>query len=215
MSCVFCEIGTPNSELSLLPHNEHIIDTNSFYAIAGRGQICNGYAIICTRKHMYNTSLLEEKQLQELSTLKKVFRALSFNLYGCQPVFFEHGDANDCTRGGSCISHAHLHVLPMPLYRVPQILLNNSAVHFSDEVSAYRYMKKNSPYFLLELSNENIYVLKSRFLPCQFGRQLLCKELNLDSNWDWRTELDGDKMIHTINDYKSHLSTTLCNINQE
>ncbi len=206
MGCVFCDINSPNSDISTLSHNRRILDVPSFYAVAARGQLCRGYSLICSKRHLHNMALHTDQQWEELSEVKNRFRSAASALYGCQPLFFEHGDACNGTRGGSCISHAHLHVVPLPLYSAPSMLIKHNAIHFSDEFTAHQYLRENSPYFYLELSNKEIYVLNSDFLPCQFGRQLVCYEFGLLSHWDWRKKLDSEQMIQTIEDYISYFN---------
>lgn len=43
--CIFCEIEDGNRVKD--DYNRHIIDTQHFFVVAGRGQICDGYMIIC------------------------------------------------------------------------------------------------------------------------------------------------------------------------
>lgn len=203
--CVFCEIEGSNHIEDV--YNSHIIDTPNFYVVAGRGQICEGYMIICARQHIFNMSLLGGEEWEELLKLKKRIVQLVKAIYKCTPLFFEHGDADCNNRGGSCISHAHIHVVPLTLLKVPEMLHKFRLYHFRSIYKWKDYAVKHSPYFYLELSNGQITMIQERNLPCQFGRQLLVSEMALPVNWDWRNTLDEDKMMRTIEQCKRTAAT--------
>lgn len=194
--CIFCEIE--DGDKIKEEYNRHIIDTQHFFVVAGRGQICDGYMIICARRHLFNMSLLEEKEWADLLQLKCRIRQMAKKIYGCDPLFFEHGDADCTNRGGSCISHAHIHVVPLSLVKVPQMLCKFSAFYFDSADEWKCFASLHSPYFTLELSDGKIIMIHETNLPCQFGRQLLVTEMNLSVEWDWRRVLDVDKMKKTI-----------------
>lgn len=194
--CIFCEIEDGNRVKG--DYNRHIIDTQHFFVVAGRGQICDGYMIICARKHLFNMSLLEEEEWAELMRLKSRIRRMVKEIYGCDPLFFEHGDADCTNRGGSCISHAHIHVVPLTLKKVPQMLHKFSLFYFDSPDEWKHFAVLHSPYFTLELSDGKIIMIHETNLPCQFGRQLLVTELGLPVEWDWRKGLDAGRMRRTI-----------------
>jgi Diadenosine tetraphosphate (Ap4A) hydrolase and other HIT family hydrolases len=194
--CIFCEIE--NSTQIQNDYNTHIIDTPHFYVVAGRGQICEGYMIICARQHIYNMSLLSKEKWEELLYLKKKISKMTEAIYKCRPLFFEHGDADCHNRGGSCISHAHIHVVPLALAKEPEMLHKFPLYCFDDPNKWKDFAISHSPYFYLELANGKIFMINETNLPCQFGRQLLVLELKLPVNWDWRSTTDEDKMRETI-----------------
>lgn len=203
--CIFCSINERTD--SLEDHNTHIMDTPHFYVVAGRGQICEGYIIICARKHIFNMALLRQEEWMELRLLKKDIVKMVKEIYHCNPVFFEHGDADCQNRGGSCISHAHIHVVPLTLTKAPEMLYKFHLYHFEEADEWKNFASTHSPYFYLELSNGHIYMLNEANLPCQFGRQLLVKEMELPVNWDWRAVSDEGKMKETIAQYISFISS--------
>lgn len=192
--CIFCKIG----EKPELESDKHILDTANFFVIAGRGQFCEGYQIICARKHRCNFGELTNHEYDEVCIIKKKLEEKIRRIYNCSPVFFEHGDLDLYHRGGSSISHAHLHVVPLEVNYIPDYLLKIGGKVFEDDVSARCYLKHHKPYFYFQNSAGEICIVNSSILPCQFGRQLLVNELALNVDWDWRKATDFKRMIETI-----------------
>jgi len=202
--CVFCEIASGFSNNSCdLP----ILTTPSFFVIAGRGQICSGYLIICSKDHKANMATGSGNKWAELSVLKSLLRILVAEIYVCEPWFFEHGDYSCDKTAGSCIKHAHIHMLPLPLNRLPQFMLKFELTSFIDgcSIESKNKLKSMAPYFYLELSDKRSFAVNAEGFPCQFGRQLAVREFGLEASWDWRNAKDSVEMENCIARYKWHL----------
>lgn len=195
--CIFCKISNGADE----EYNRHVLDTENFFVIAGRGQFCKGYLLICPRRHVYNLGCLSEKEWKELSRVKQILKNKIKQTFGVMPVFFEHGDLDEQNRGGSCIDHAHLHVVPLELKQIPEFLKKFDLYRYNNSDLAKVNLDREKAYFYIETSTGEVAIIYSQFLPCQFGRQLLVKEFGLDIDWDWRKKEDREEMLETIKLY--------------
>lgn len=199
MECKFCSIA---NKQNIETYNEPIIETNSFIVIAGMGQICDGYLNICSKRHLVNLACLEDVESSELEQLKTSVSALVFDAYRVSPWFFEHGDATAWIKGGSCISHAHMHVIPLPLASLPRFLNRFKMIDLSHSTSLRDQLWTMAPYFFIELADGSKYATTQVGLPCQFGRQLVVSEYGIKKNWDWRICPTIDEMHTCIERYK-------------
>lgn len=174
--------------------DKHILDTDNFFVVAGKGQLCKGYSIICTKKHLLNLTELNDFEKEELKAIKNSITSVTNELFGYSPIYFEHGDVEDSLNGG-CIKHAHIHVIPLKLMHIPSHLIDNGGRIFDNEDEAQVFMRENRPYFYIENSAKEICVLNSNYFQHQYGRMLLVKELNLEIDWDWRNYSYGKSKI--------------------
>lgn len=197
-ACILCNICCNEQNLE---YDKHIIDTENFFVLAAMGQMCEGYLLICCREHINNMTLLNPAQWDELKMLKERIRRLVFNTYKHQAVMFEHGDASNTIKGGSCITHAHIHVVPVSINSHPEFLNQFELEFFSEYDDFKNAYRGKAPYFYLELSNRQIIAFQEYGLPCQFGRQLIHKESGLKEHWDWRINPTKEKMLLTIAKY--------------
>ena len=198
-NCKFCDIvSRKNTET----YNSPIIETTSFIVIAGMGQICDGYLNICAKRHVVNLACLGDDESFELKQLKNSVSALAFSAYKIFPWFFEHGDATEWIKGGGCISHAHMHVIPLPLTSLPRFLHKFDMIDLSHNTNYKNQLRTMAPYFFIELADGSKYATTQIGLPCQFGRQLVINEYGIKKKWDWRIYPTIDEMHVCIERYK-------------
>lgn len=206
--CIFCDIALGLNES---PCNSPILITPSFFVVAGRGQICSGYLIICSKDHKLNMAAVSGSEWMELSAIKSLLRILVADVYGCEPWFFEHGDYSYDKSAGSCIKHAHVHILPLQLSHLPHFISKLELTSFidCDNIETRNKLMSMAPYFYLELSDKRSFAVNAEGFPCQFGRQLAVREFGLETSWDWRNVEDSVEMEQCIAKYKWRLNSVL------
>jgi diadenosine tetraphosphate (Ap4A) HIT family hydrolase len=148
------------------------------------GQLVEGHLLIIPKQHGCALADLPPDALGELVRLKTTLVKAIRSHYGTC-VLFEHGARTE-TSGGCGISHAHLHVVPLPAEKDPRALLEVSFRHHRvNGIADLASIEKDCPYLYYEDASGGSRVLYPAFLPSQYMRRVLAKALG-NQNWDWR-----------------------------
>ena len=111
MDCLFCsiqEISNPPN-----PEDEIIDESENFYAKAALGHFVFGYTLIISKEHFPSFAFVPEHLFPELEAFRDNVLDKLHNICHHPITILEHGAMNRCQRGGSCIDHAHLHLMPL------------------------------------------------------------------------------------------------------
>ena len=210
VDCIFCKIAQTAPE-NLPEYDQPIMETANFFVVSAKGQFTEGYVLICPRQHIDSFGFLNSVLFEEFLGIKKKVYSLLMGEYKCRPVFFEHG-AIASKKGGSCIEHAHIHVLPVELTSTsPWMPKNLTGGRTEDITSIFEFVKAGRPYFYLECSDGTVYLYDSTMLPCQYGRQVFARILKMnysDSRWDWRIFPFKERMVKTTRRLRKRIQHT-------
>jgi len=180
-NCEFCsEIQTGFLKIGESEFGRRILnESDNFIVLPCLGQFIEGYLLIISKKHYQSMSQIPHALFSELDeVLERVKRVLQSN-YG-KSFFFEHGDVCNEKKAGSCIDHAHIHVIP-----VKSNILEYLSYSFShQEITALTEIKnqyrKKAPYFFLQQHNDKRYVFKiKQQVPSQFIRRIITLEMGI------------------------------------
>lgn len=184
MNCLFCSIARGGEPIGPT-ENEVLDETAECYLKPGLGALVEGYSLIITKTHHLSFGSLGESQLEAIEAFKNhVTRQLEV-MYGLPVMIFEHGEAGANSHAGSCMRHAHLHLLPSgPDLDITPELCSTSPLH---ELAGFaeldQYSKK--PYLYYERMGKKLVFTPERDLPCQFVRRLIARKLGRPETWDW------------------------------
>ena len=184
--CTLCRILNASEE-ELPAYDRSILQTANVVVIPALGHFVDGYLLICSRKHFYNFGEADATTFAELVKVKRYVAGLLEEVYGRKPAFFEHGPVSDKLRAGSCVTHAHLHAVPVDLPTPPQYVIENlrgTSIGSLDELR--KRGERKEPYFYLECSDGSMFLYDEHILPCQFGRQMIARQVGALGTWDWR-----------------------------
>jgi hypothetical protein len=141
--------------------------------------------------------------IDQFLAVKEQVRVLLREVYGRNPVFFEHGAASTSIRGGTCVDHAHLHAIPVEL--VDPGLWSSECLIGSEIKSLdaiIQFAKTGAPYFFIESSDGKMYLYDGIWLPCQYGRRVFTRIVWDAEKWDWRKYPYKAKAIKTARQLK-------------
>ncbi len=122
-----------------------------------------------------------------------------------QPVLFEHG-STWAMRGGACIAHAHLQLLPIDADLAQEMRTDGlQVVEISDQKEIPRDTKRERPYFYVERSGSAWFAWADEpAMPSQYLRRLAARILGLsDPTWDWGVVVRRDLLRETIDRLRS------------
>jgi diadenosine tetraphosphate (Ap4A) HIT family hydrolase len=204
MDCLFCSIQEISNPAN--PEDEIIDESENFYAKAALGHFVFGYTLIISKEHFVSYAHLPEHLFPELEAFRDNVLDKLHSI--CQhPIStMEHGAINRCHRGGACIDHAHLHLMPLAEDLQP-ILSKRFSFGELGSIGELRCLKEAQiPYLYYQREGLRGHAVQlSQDVPSQLLRRIACQELGQPELWDWRDEPLRDVLQRFTSEYK-HLA---------
>jgi diadenosine tetraphosphate (Ap4A) HIT family hydrolase len=204
MDCLFCSIqetSTPSN-----PEDEIIDESENFYAKAALGHFVFGYTLIISKEHFPSFACVPEYLFPELEAFRNnVFDKLH-NICQHPITIMEHGALNRCQRGGACIDHAHLHLMPLTADLYPTLSERFSFDELGSISGVRRFKDAQVPYLYYQREGLDSHgVGLSQDVPSQMLRQIACQALGTPELWDWRNRPLREDLQRFTSEYK-HLA---------
>jgi len=178
--------------------NRILVESDNFAVFPSLGQIVEGYLLIASKEHHIGIGNVPQEQYRELDSVCQGVRRMLSDSYG-SPLFFEHGSASERKKGGCCITHAHIHAVPVQCDILPEL-----GSYFSySEIESFDPLKeqfdKGVPYFFYESNAGKRYLFEiPDIVPSQYIRQVIALKIGKPERWDWRTCPGIDELLHTV-----------------
>jgi len=201
MDCLFCSIQEMSSPSN--PEDEIIDESENFYAKAALGHFVFGYTLIVSKEHLLSFACLPEHLFSELESFRDHVVDKLHSI--CQhPIsIMEHGAINRCQRAGSCIDHAHLHLMPLAIDLYP-ILSERFPFGELGCIGELRHFKDGRiPYLYYQREGLRSHAVElSEDVPSQLLRRIACQALGQPELWDWRERPLRDPLLQFTSEYK-------------
>lgn len=201
MNCLFCripEISDPSN-----PEDEVIDESENFYAKAALGHFVFGYTLIIPKKHFFGFAYLPEHLVPELEAFRDNVLDKLHSI--CRPPIsiMEHGAMNRCHRGGACIDHAHLHLMPLAADLYPILSERFSFVELESINELRRFRDAQISYLYYQREGLRSYAVElTQDVPSQLLRRLACQALGTPELWDWRHRPLRELLQRFTSEYK-------------
>jgi ubiquinone/menaquinone biosynthesis C-methylase UbiE/diadenosine tetraphosphate (Ap4A) HIT family hydrolase len=196
-TCEFCErlLADPQARKSRPWYDFNVIlETENFVAVPALGSIVPGYLLIVSKRHIPSMAHLPERELPDLDMFLAQIVQTQAQHWG-YPVIFEHGGCSDNRHSaGSCISHAHWHVVPGDRDLMPSNIKFTETISFRDFAQHYNrqlgylFFQRGSKCFFAEVD-----VVRS-----QLFRRELARVVGEPDEWDYLAYPFLDNMRETI-----------------
>jgi hypothetical protein len=143
---------------------------------------------------------------ETLKTTRRVLR----EVYNSDILVFEHGPRVGCYRGGGCLDHAHLHIVPVSLNLIEKMALNFlKALSINDyyrleRISAFERLKalydsQKASYLFVETNDLKRYMTEVNFIiPSQYLRKIIAFSIGRPDEWNWKEKPDYETLNKTI-----------------
>lgn len=200
-----CRLGSEYVRRSNILH-----ETENFFVVPTIGQIgIEGYVLICSKTHRIGLGDISPSQHDELEKLLSLTRHIVSSAYKIEPIVFEHGPRTECHKGGSCLDHAHLHVVPASVDLLSSILplmkrgLNVDSFFMIERTEGFHRFRKvfterKTSYLFLEGADRERFLVEVNFpIPSQYLRQIIASEMG-SLEWDWRCFPHHDSFARTV-----------------
>jgi diadenosine tetraphosphate (Ap4A) HIT family hydrolase len=176
--CPFCRKFLAHGDLRW--YDQEIYRDENFVVVPGLGPFVEGYVMLLTRQHYRSFSVVPEALWNSLLDLRSSARSLVEASFG-ESMLFEHGPG-PLTSGGSCIDHAHWHIMPS----IPGFATELRSRHDFRPINIrdiHRFA--DSSYLLLENSEEQAYAAVVESLPGQYMRRIAAELVGCANEWDY------------------------------
>jgi ATP adenylyltransferase len=223
--CDFCfalqhtqDIGhTPEykRQMKHLPVSREVYQSERFIAIAGLGQITDGYILLLTKEHFFSMAHLPSPSYyEELEFVHNYIVAVLSRLYA-RPIVFEHGpmpvsagagSGVACEGGGSCMDHAHLHFFPIPAqadFMLKRLQEHHSYHRITHLAELQIQQQRNMPYLFFENALQQRWVFDAPAVPSQYLRRLVAEVMNVPDRWNWHQYPEPERLSNTVQRFKS------------
>lgn len=182
--------------------NRILFESDNFVVFPSLGQIVEGYLLIASKKHYIGMGQIPKELYTELDSVCQKVRQVLLDTYGT-PLFFEHGSTSERKKGGCCITHAHIHAIPVQIDVLPEL-----AKHFKyKKIKTFNSLKeqfdKGVSYFFYESNSAERYLFEvPDIVPSQYIRQIISTKIGKPERWDWRTCFGISELLRTIDSLK-------------
>jgi len=197
--CVFCSI----SESTAIA-DEILYETPNFYVVTAVGCFVENYIMIVSKLHLVSMCYIEDCVKGELIELINKFKNVFWKKYGFWPVVFEHGASNcDTNKGGCCVLHAHVHMVPHKLNNWQEIVKKLELTKI-DKYDYFFNIAYNKPYLFFVNNDDEIFlrILVDSVIPSQIIRRWIAKDLKMAEKWDWRQYPFDENIVATVESMK-------------
>jgi diadenosine tetraphosphate (Ap4A) HIT family hydrolase len=163
-----------------------------------------GHALVCPRLHYFSAAQsLQDPQCHYLDFLSPFLEQYQ-QVFG-DYVVLEHG-STDSMSGSACISHAHLHVLPLQLDPIVNRMSADGLV--LEEVGSWAGLadvgSDNAPYFLAADRESIVVARRAPRMPNQYFRTVIGVELDIPpEECDWAVVIRRHIFEQTLEAWES------------
>ncbi|MFJ6795262.1 methyltransferase domain-containing protein [Streptomyces sp. NPDC091268] len=188
--CEMCEEVRLSGSFATGPHRSAgfsrlVSRTRAVDVLSGLGSLLPGYVLVVPRRHTTSLGELSPADLAEAFAVGWRFAERIERELGHPVVMVEHGSSGTSGKGGSCITHSHLHIFPLsdvahsPLFAAPGSRKISGLADLID--TAHR--RKN--YYFCTWKRDEGYLLSDPDLPSQYARRVWAGTLDAPDLWDW------------------------------
>ncbi|MGW7242970.1 hypothetical protein [Streptomyces sp. NPDC054804] len=190
--CEFC----PN-RLEQHWFNVPLMRSESAVAIPGVGSLVPGYLLALPLRHVANASLLSPGERGEFADFVLSVSTRLSGVYDRPVTMFEHGSCESERLDSSCISHAHVHLVP-GVYDLagatPGCLERHGSWHEFIE------SEPKGPYLACSDAEGAVWQFPDVRRP-QFYRRVVAEDLGMADRWDYALHPQWENVRQTYVDF--------------
>lgn len=197
--CSYCEgFLRSNAVDHNSPWNTIILESSNFVVIPTLGMLVPGWLLIVTKSHYLSMGALSSSLLCELRQVANETRRMVAKTFGA-PAFFEHGPAASTKSVGSCIDHAHWHVVPNVDAWIAEDDEHGLDWQQLDSLSGLYRLHSNQIAYLYWQSADRVQQVSCLpQVPSQYLRRLVAKHIGSPHKWDWALYSGSDNLQITL-----------------
>lgn len=159
--------------------------TTRLQAMLPIGPFCDGHLLVVSKEHAPSFAHLGHSISSELNSFIDAIVRLTSDRYG-RTIVFEHGAMSMTRRGGCCLVHAHMNVMPIP-ESLKLVDLMSKYAHFSPAQlgELIQFVDRDQPYLFFRCGQEGSYAASAPKGSSQLFRKAIASSIP-GKMWDWR-----------------------------
>ena len=216
--CTICDeldgVGVPlHVELVRgAPADRTLLSDGQFVVVPSIGALTPGHVLIVPRRHELSTLGLPPEELGGCARLIADVGEILRGTYGGEVVIFEHGSCGmDGGHAGSCVDHAHLHMLPAgPEFVEASRARLGGGWHAGSSLEELAPLAAKRPYLLVgsQSMRPQLWVRSAPLgAPSQLFRHVYSALAGRPDEWDWRRYPREVEFQETLAKWPRQLST--------
>lgn len=194
--CFFCEERRfeLNEKIGVASIDSIIYQDENVFITPDIAPVMEGHFLIVTKVHRNSFANTDDDTYLSLEKAKEFLR---INVFGGKKIlFFEHGAVRENT-AGSCIDHAHMHVIPI-LFDIDidgfiDAFVSSKKVK-ANKRSIMKCAKEGQPYIFYEIDKDNAWYYPVEKLPHQFFRMMVSYRFSI-THYRWGEQYKTDQSI--------------------
>ena len=197
--CHFCDgLFKLNEAIGIASYDSIIYEDENVFIMPDLDPVVKGHFLIVTKKHLSSSGSANNSTFASLVKAKEHMKNCVFE--GERILFFEHG-AVIKKMAGTCIDHAHIHVIPFPSAINIDAYISvfvPSEKSMADMDSLVKCANENQPYIYYEVTGDTPWYYPVNWLPHQFFRMMVCNHFSV-TNFRWRERYGTPESINSFN----------------
>jgi diadenosine tetraphosphate (Ap4A) HIT family hydrolase len=186
------------------PPSRRILGTENFELLADMSPLTLGHLLLLPKKHYLSFAQVVRNQADEVADVVGRVSELYAGTF-CAPLVLEHGSTADANHQ-ACITHAHLHLLPVNGGLLDDILMADG-LNYRD-LDSFRHLGEapwpDSSYFLRYYEDQCRVYLSTSLDKRQYLRSVVGKILSIDDpEWDYAVVVRKSYLRSTMDMVKS------------
>ena len=161
-------------------------EDDEFRILPSIGCLEEGYLLLVPKMHVPCLGALPINALNDCLTslTHQIMKVVASSYGGC--TVFEHGVIDCYCRGGGCVDHAHLHIIPRNIDFMKFLSTTQTIrrLHLAADLCA-KYQSR-VPYIVFSTPGDEFMVFDAGNAPSQLMRRIVAIELGLPDFWNWR-----------------------------
>jgi diadenosine tetraphosphate (Ap4A) HIT family hydrolase len=125
-----------------------------------------GHLLLVSRAHLPSYGAAEPAVLADLERMSQLAAAFVREAYGVEPVLWENGGA------GQTVFHAHLHVMPVQLHAIEEVLESEHMEEVLGWASVAELWQQRGPYHYLQYRDHRRLIEGNGELNWEFRRRV-------------------------------------------
>ena len=158
------------------------------------GPLNMGHLLIVSKSHYTSMSQLPAELYKDFDAVYAKVRSLLIQEFGTA-VSFEHGSVSRINAAGSCIDHAHTHMLPLDASIRSELAQRFDERPLRSSTDLVDQSAEFDDYIFLHEGNLRFVYKTDSAVPSQLVRQLIAVRLGRTNRWDWRQYPEPDQVL--------------------
>lgn len=193
-TCVFCD---EHLRFSASPFDRVLAESESAKIVPALGMMVPGYFLAISGRHVDAVADLNGDEIAAIYSWVGQVTSKWASQFG-EYMIVEHGSCPG-VKTGSCITHAHLHLVPMAAILTQTLLASKDVVWRKLPTLSALMQYSGRGYVSLQAGDE-IWAATDVCLPSQWLRQRIAEELHLEV-WDWALDPGHTQLDETLSHF--------------